>query len=111
MSDPGFLVEPSGKVLFDFWEARHGHDSADACPGCDAPVTTAGITKLVYTYEVCDCGFPDFDHLVETLWHRACFSTAPCPGFTPFRVRGARGRPGHFTKECIRCGLTEDRHA
>jgi hypothetical protein len=98
-------------LLFTWWEAKHDHGRPDACPGCGAPMSTTGITRLVYTFEVCSCGEPGFDHLVETLWHRACFSTAPCPGFTPFHVRGVRGRPARDTKECIRCGLTEAGHA
>ena len=46
------------------------------CPDCGDPVNLTGLTELVYSFEVCDCGDPDFVHLIERLWHRDCFVTA-----------------------------------
>ena len=48
------------------------HDNQDACPECGKD-TNVAIVTLVYTFEVCKCGRPDYDHLIEQLWHRACF--------------------------------------
>lgn len=53
---------------------RH-HPDAKVCPRCGDDVNAVGITKLLYTFEVCSCrnGLADYDHLVEQLWHRTCF--------------------------------------
>ena len=49
------------------------HRWLSICPNCDADLLEAGITKLLYEFRSCDCGAPDFEHLVEQLWHRNCF--------------------------------------
>ncbi len=55
------------------WPRSHRY--APTCE-CGADVRRAPIVNLVYTFEVCRCGSPDFDHLVERLWHRKCFVTS-----------------------------------
>lgn len=52
------------------------HANGRLCPPCGERVDTEAITNLVYTFERCDCGTPDFTHLTEQLWHRGCFAEA-----------------------------------
>ncbi len=69
----------TGLDLVQKWigrEGAHEHRQAGECPMCYQDVTTIGITGLVYTFETCDCGTPEYDHLVEQLWHRECFRNA-----------------------------------
>lgn len=100
----------TGEVLIRSWEARSQHNVPDECPRCMGPTLTVGVTKLVWTYEVCACGIPEYEHLVETLWHRACVEPLACDEFRPFHVRGRRGSPAHNTPECNVCGRLEDAH-
>lgn len=52
------------------------YTQCNTCPGCGTPSlnTTVGITRVAYTFEVCDCRDEEhtYDHLVEQLWHRDC---------------------------------------
>lgn len=52
----------------------HRHAIARNCPACRRDLLRVGITGLVYTHESCDCGEPEYTHLVEQLWHRECFA-------------------------------------
>ena len=48
------------------------HSKAGVCPECGKKCINAGLTDLVYTWEVCSCGEPGYTHLIEQLHHRAC---------------------------------------
>jgi len=49
----------------------YSHDRLDTCPGCgQANLSIAGLTGLGYEFVVCECGTPEFPHLVEQMWHR-----------------------------------------
>ena len=53
-----------------------GHKLEEACPVCFKDCMRIGITKLVYSYEVCRCDAVPYAHLLERLWHRECFINA-----------------------------------
>lgn len=98
----------TGADLILSWDRRHR--IATVCPRCADPVMTVAMVNLVYTHEVCSCGTPNYAHLVETLYHRACFQPQECTEFRPFWVRGRRGSLGHNTQECHECGRLERSH-
>jgi hypothetical protein len=100
--------ELPGVLLFEQWRARH--EPSSTCPGCGQDLGRTGVCYIVYTFEVCRCGEPQHEHLVEQAWHRACFRPQECNLFTPFWVRGVRGTPGHYTEHCQACGRTQDGH-
>lgn len=57
---------------------NHQHQLLATCPGCgQAGLDTIGIHKLAHTYEVCECGTPDYPHMVEQLWHREHMTGQP----------------------------------
>jgi hypothetical protein len=58
--------------LVDTWRDGLHSPSRSICPGCGAELARVGLTALAYTFEACTCGSPDYDHLVEQLWHRSC---------------------------------------
>ncbi len=49
------------------------HTIFQDCPLCGEDVSKIAIVKLVYTHVPCDCGEPDYTHLVEQLWHKNCY--------------------------------------
>lgn len=49
------------------------HTVFQNCPMCGEDVSRIAVVKLIYTYATCECGEPDYTHLVEQLWHKACF--------------------------------------
>lgn len=50
------------------------HPSAGFCPVCKEDCKTIGIPSLLSTWETCECGKPEYPHLVEQLWHRDCYN-------------------------------------
>ena len=42
-----------------------------SCLLCGVDCSRVGIGKLAYVFEVCECGRPDYPHLVERLQHRS----------------------------------------
>jgi hypothetical protein len=58
-------------VLLDL--AEHHRADAKVCEPCDLDVSTEALVNLVYTFEACSCGDPEYTHLTERLWHRDCF--------------------------------------
>jgi hypothetical protein len=46
------------------------HQLLETCPGCGQKLSTVGLHKLAYVFDVCECGTPEYPHLVEQLWHR-----------------------------------------
>lgn len=55
-----------------YLDGTHGKQAA--CPADGENLGAVGITELAYTFEVCACGTPEYSHLVEQLWHRACLA-------------------------------------
>jgi len=47
------------------------------CPICDENISTTGLVKLVYAFEVCACDLVEYKHLSPTIYHRNCFATIP----------------------------------
>lgn len=43
------------------------------CPECGKDCRGVALVNLVYTWEVCNCGKVDYEHLSPTLHHRDCF--------------------------------------
>ena len=73
------------------WRHTGNHGWASDCPACGTDCqTSVGIQKLVYTFEVCSCGNPEYDHLVEQLWHRDCWVVRESDEASGVVVRGAR---------------------
>lgn len=75
---------PTGENLLKRFVRGYGgdgrHDYAGVCPSCGENCRTVGIPHLAYTYEECDCGEPDFEHLIEQLWHRNCLPLSGSEG-------------------------------
>lgn len=84
---PGILYA-KGSKMFDETIAVTGGDFANSrvvkhkqnrhtifqnCPVCGEDVSKIAITKLVYTHTTCECGTPEYRHLIEQLWHKWCF--------------------------------------
>lgn len=65
----------AGRVRMD-----RQHGECHLCVVCGDDLMGVGITALAYTFEICMCGKPDFDHLVEQLWHRQCLADAISSG-------------------------------
>lgn len=65
------------KIGKDLTKQRGGtinnHPWRKECPHCGAYVMNVGITRLVYTFEACDCDAAPYPHLVETIYHKHCF--------------------------------------
>lgn len=61
----------TGIDLIKSW--NRGHPTRDFCPVCGEDCSGVALPKLVYTFEVCNCGSPPHEHLIEQLWHRGCF--------------------------------------
>lgn len=49
----------------------------EICPTCGQTCMYTGLTKLAYTFELCNCGVVEYEHLVEQLWHRGCLGAPP----------------------------------
>lgn len=64
---------PVGAAILMKIMGEHHRDGAKVCGPCDLDVTTTALTDLVFTFETCDCGMPEYAHLIEQLWHRDCF--------------------------------------
>lgn len=110
VEDQKTTVEPVGKVLFDAWMARDRHGRSGDCPGCGGPTWTIGITKLAYTFEPCSCDQADFEHLVETMWHRACLVPIFCPEFVPWSDMKGWKKDKPVPPDCMACGRAESAH-
>ena len=54
----------------DLFPVRHRYPPFTQCPGCRADLTRVAVVELAYVFDVCECGTPDYPHLVEQLWHR-----------------------------------------
>lgn len=50
-----------------------GHDKAGTCPVCKEDCMHEAMVDIVYTFEPCSCGKPEYTHLVEQLYHHKCF--------------------------------------
>ncbi len=72
------LVATVARVLPPLSWLSRGHRLLASCPGCgQAGLSTTGIDKIGYTYEVCECGTPEYPHMVEQLWHRTHMTGQP----------------------------------
>lgn len=77
---PPIEERPNGADLVGSWNPptaeysfRHrGHH----CPKCDEDLGRVALINIVYAFRICECGDPDFIHLVEQLWHATCFAEA-----------------------------------
>ena len=52
---------------------NHPEGDRRKCPIDGSDLMRVGITGLAYTFELCNCLAADYTHLVEQMWHRACF--------------------------------------
>lgn len=103
-----FTDPATGKTLTETW--HRSHPIAKTCPSCGDRVDIVGIHLLAYTFEPCPCSVETYEHLVETLWHRACLNPVVCESFQPPWIRGRPNRPGHYMATCSICGRTERTH-
>lgn len=60
------------KTAEDLLSTIKGHDKG-VCPACGKDIVTTALVDIVYTFEPCSCEAANYQHLVETLWHRRCF--------------------------------------
>lgn len=63
-TDTGWTVEP----LFS-----STHLGRSDCGSCKKPVGRVALINLVYRFESCNCGDPEYVHLVEQPYHVECF--------------------------------------
>lgn len=64
--------EPTAAVL-KWLDAKHG--SLKHCPTCGENCSTTGLTKIAYYFTTCECGEPEYPHLVEQLTHLSCLAS------------------------------------
>jgi hypothetical protein len=78
--DDGWIVE-------SLW--RGVPHNRNLCPGCERDsIMRTAIVNLVYTFMPCECPEVEYRHLVERLWHPACYveSVHPDPDHHGYRV-------------------------
>ena len=64
--------EPTAEILK--W-LDHNHRTLRNCPTCGEDCATGvGITALAYYFITCECGEPEYPHLVEQLTHLSCLA-------------------------------------
>lgn len=68
LDDAGTVHEGVITKVESHYTPRHQHFAV--CPGCGADLMTAAIVDIAYTFATCECGKPEYPHLVEQLWHR-----------------------------------------
>ena len=100
---------PVTAVLLDKWDDMKRHRRGE-CPKCGGDVSTIAITKIVYTHAACACGVPEFVHLVEVLWHRACYEPLVCEDFVAWPAPKAGRYYRDHADECYVCGRTHAAH-
>ena len=64
-----------------FKDDMEHHKKGRVCPECQGDCSKAPIVELIYTFEVCTCGNPEYSHLVEQLHHRSCYEESICHRF------------------------------
>lgn len=57
------------------------YEKARTCPECQGDCSKTAIDELIYTFELCSCGNPEYPHLIEQLHHRSCYEEAVCHRF------------------------------
>ena len=70
------IIEVTGGDFANSRVIKHRQDRHTIfqnCPVCGEDVSKIAIIKLVYTHAICECGTPEYPHLVEQLWHKGCF--------------------------------------
>ncbi len=60
-----------GPIVESLW--RGAPHNRNECPHCDKSVMRTAVVNLVYSFMTCDCDQVNFQHLVERLWHPACY--------------------------------------
>lgn len=50
------------------------HGWTRLCPVCGEDCNKIALVKLIYKFETCDCDKASYVHLVETLYHDACYT-------------------------------------
>lgn len=65
------MIEVTATDLIKSFNRRH--PGSALCPGCGENLMREGITRIVYTFEICPCDRVKYEHLAEQLWHRRCF--------------------------------------
>jgi hypothetical protein len=55
-------------------DSRWNHPGRARCPGveCGLILEAVALQHLAYVFETCQCGTPEYPHLIEQLWHRDC---------------------------------------
>lgn len=63
-----------GPILESLWRGiPHNRNECPGCEGVRGSVMRVAIQKLVYSFEPCGCEEVGYSHLVERLWHPACY--------------------------------------
>lgn len=65
------MVEPTASDLMQMW---HGHVFGARCPGCAEEIGRCALVDIAYRFASCDCGTPEYGHLVEQAWHIGCMA-------------------------------------
>lgn len=63
-----------GPILESLW--RGVPHNRSLCPHCGDRIDRIPIHRLVYSFEDCACEDVGYKHLVERLWHPACYLLA-----------------------------------
>lgn len=79
-----------GPIVESLW--RGVPHNRNLCLGCDRSVMKIAIHRLVYTFEPCDCEEVSYHHLVERLWHPACYRANASPADPEWDAATARMR-------------------
>lgn len=63
----------TGAELMSLWRYHPANREARKhCPHCGDDLMLVAAVDIAYTLEICQCGDPEFDHLIEQLWHVKC---------------------------------------
>jgi hypothetical protein len=76
MTIPESTTAPTGGDLVVRWILdREHYNQAHKCPVDGEDTLSTTLVKLAYVFRTCNCGTPDYAHLVEQLYHLKCLTS------------------------------------
>jgi hypothetical protein len=72
MPETQTITNPTGNDLILHWHLANHYNQSRMCQGCQVDCSRVALIKLAYVFRVCECGTPEYSHLIEQIWHRTC---------------------------------------
>ena len=60
------------KTVLNHWQSPDRHSIFHICPKCGTDLLRVSISCIATTGDACSCGYVDYPHVVDQLWHKAC---------------------------------------